>query len=409
MSTTLFSRATSMCPTYCKSHLVFKLLKKNIDKASVVISVGSQRPTSSGKSRAKMQAWQIHQYGDNRELTPTDKARAATIKAPNELLIKVHAASVNPIDVRMRGGYGSKILNALRKRQGGLSGSEFPLILGRDFSGTVVETGQAVRRFKPGDEVWGALSPFRQGSHAHCVVASESEISKKPKSLSYVESASIPYVAATAWTALCTVGELKERNAAGKRVLIQGGSGGVGTFSVQLLKAWGAEVTATCSTDAVEFVQGLGADTVVDYRTCSVQKELARHPPFDFVLDVVGGSTADDSFELLKKWSNAKLVTIVTPLLKEVDNRGFVPGLAQSTFSLGTNLFRGLTGGQSYRWSFFMPNSRALERVSQMVDAGQIQAVVEKVFPFSDLPAAYQHVERGHARGKTVIQVADSS
>ncbi|KAL8595333.1 hypothetical protein ACOMHN_020086 [Nucella lapillus] len=397
MSATLYSHATSLCHSCCKSHLVYKLLK---NKAPVLVSFSPQRCASSGKSPAKMQAWQIHQYGDNKEVTLSDKARAATIKAPNELLIKVHAASVNPIDVRMRGGYGSKAFNVLRKRQGGLTGSEFPLILGRDFSGTVIEAGQSV---------WGALNGFRQGSHAQFAVASESEISKKPVSLSHVESASIPYVAATAWTALCTVGELKEKNVAGKRILIQGGSGGMGTFSIQLLKAWGAEVSATCGTDAVDFVRSLGADHVVDYKTCDVRAELAKLPPFDFVLDAVGGTTADDSFQLLKKWTNAKLVTIVTPLLTNMDSKGLVPGLAESTFSLGTNVFKGLTGGQSYRWAFFLPNGRALERVRQLVDAGQIQPVVEKVFPFSDLPAAYGHVESGHNRGKTVVEVAESN
>ncbi|KAK7108875.1 hypothetical protein V1264_016535 [Littorina saxatilis] len=355
-----------------------------------------------------MEAWQIHQYGGNEELTFSDVARPASIKGPNDLLIKVHAASINPIDIKMRGGYAAKALNLLRK-QCGKKGSEFPLILGRDFSGVVVETGRAVKKYKPGDEVWGALNGFRQGSHTQFTVAGESEISKKPKTLTHTEAASIPYVAATSWTALCTVGELRERNALGKRVLIQGGAGGIGTFSIQLLKAWGADVTATCGPDAVDLLYSLGADTVVDYTTTDATTELSRMPPFDFVLDAVGGKTTEDSFDLLKQWTNAKLVTLVTPLFKNIDSMGFVPGTAQAAFSLGTNLLRGLTAGRSYRWAIFLANGKALGRVSQLVDSGQIRPIVEKEFPFTEMPAAFEKVERGHNRGKTVVKVADTA
>lgn len=352
-----------------------------------------------------MQAWQIHQYGGNEELTLTDAARIATIKSPNELLIRVHAASVNPIDVRMRGGYGSKLMNVLRKRQSGLIGSEFPLVLGRDFSGVVVETGQAVKHYKRGDEVWGTLNWYRQGSHAEFVVASESEVSSKPVSISHLEAATIPYVAVTSWTALSSVGELKEKNTEGKRVLVLGASGGIGTFSVQLLKAWRADVTGTCATDAVDLVKSLGADTVIDYKTGNIIKELSRLPPFDFILDCVGGQTASDAFGLLKKWSNAKLVTIVTPLLNSTDVSGILPGMAQASFSLGSNIFRGFVGGQHYRWAFFLPNGKALSKVSALVDKGQIRPILEREFPFTAVPEAYSSVEKGHNRGKTVVHM----
>ncbi|PVD29149.1 hypothetical protein C0Q70_11746 [Pomacea canaliculata] len=354
-----------------------------------------------------MEAWLIHQYGGNNELALYDKVRTPTIKSPNELLIKVYAASVNPIDVKMRSGYGKKLLKLLRMQQTGLNpGSEFPLILGRDFSGVVVETGQAVKNFKPGDEIWGALGAHKQGTHAQFTVASENEISKKPENLTHIEAASIPYVALTSWAALCSVGELSEKNARRKRILVQGGSGGIGSFSIQLLKAWDAHVTATCSTDAVEFVKNLGADVVIDYKTQNARKELSRLKPYDFVLDTVGGQVADYSFDLLATWKNAKLVTIITPLLKNADTFGYVPGLAKSAFSLGSNLLKGVTGGRHYRWAIFVPNSYALSKVGHLVQRTEIRPVIEQVYPFKELSEAYANVEKGHNRGKTVVDMS---
>lgn len=406
MHTTAIAR--SCCMQYSGKRSMANNILRNAELTLLITpstALISKRHTSIRKHPARMRAWQIHQYGGNEELAFTDSARVAAINSPNELLIKVHASSINPIDVHMRGGYGSKMMNILRKRHAGLAGSEFPMILGRDFSGVVVETGQAVKTHKPGDEVWGTLNWHRQGSHAELAVAAESEISSKPRVLSHVEAASIPYVAATSWTALSTVGELKEKNARGKRVLILGASGGIGTFSVQLLKAWGANVTATCATDAVDLVKLLGADTVLDYKTENVITGLRRLPPFDFILDTVGGKTANDAFALLKRWRNAKLVTLVTPLLTNTDTSGILPGLATASLSLGSNIFRGLIGGQHYRWAFFLPNGKALCKVGQLVDRGQIRPVVEKEFAFNQLPEAFAFVEKGHNRGKTVIQM----
>ncbi|KAK7487754.1 hypothetical protein BaRGS_00021021 [Batillaria attramentaria] len=397
---------TASRAAFCKNHAAFASLLETLDYPfTVMLSkcgkgplLVTKRCASTAKSPAKMMAWQIYQYGGNEELTLSDRARAATIKAPNELLIKVHAASVNPIDVKMRGGYGQKVLNMLRAQQGGLLGSEFPLILGRDFSGVVIETGRAV---------YGALSAYRQGSHAQFTVASDSEIAKKPQVLSHTEAASIPYVATTSWAALCTIGELSEKNAHKKRVLVQGGSGGIGTFSIQLLKAWGAYVATTCSTDAVDFLRNLGADAVIDYKTTDAKKELSKLPQFDFVFDAVGGPTADDSFDLLKKWTNAKLVTIVHPFLQNTDSFGVVPGMGRAVIALGSNLMKGFSAGRSYRWAIFLPNGKALEKVGRLVQRDLIHPVVEKEFPFSELPAAFQFVEEGHNRGKTVVKMVE--
>ncbi|KAH9508939.1 Reticulon-4-interacting protein 1, mitochondrial [Bulinus truncatus] len=320
-----------------------------------------------------MSAWAVNHYGGIDDLFLSTSARSSSIKSPNELLIKVHAASINPIDLRMIGGYGKVLINLLRKRKGSFSsGTEFPLIVGRDFSGTVVEIGRSVSQFKVGDEVWGAIAADKPGTHAKHVVVSQNEISKKPSNISHIEAASIPYVAATTWAALCTVGELKEKDAVGKRLLILGGSGGIGTFSIQLAKAWGMHVTVTCCTDAVDLVTHLGADTVIDYKKKKLWDELKSHDKFQYILDTVGGEYTNKSLVFLSPWKYAQLITLVTPILKNCDNFGTVPGLLKTAVSAGFDTLKGMSTGRSLRWAVFTPNESAMNKVKQMVEAGQV-------------------------------------
>uniref|UniRef100_A0A0B6ZQ36 Enoyl reductase (ER) domain-containing protein n=1 Tax=Arion vulgaris TaxID=1028688 RepID=A0A0B6ZQ36_9EUPU len=357
----------------------------------------------SSNTAHKMQTWQIHEYGSSEKLTLNTSAHAATIKSPNELLIRIHAASVNPIDVRMLGGYGRSLINILRKRKGLITaGTEFPLTLGRDFSGTVIEAGKAVSKFKAGDEVWGALGAEKHGTHAKYTIVSQDEISKKPDNLSHLEAASMPYVITTTWAALCTIGELKEREAAMKRILVLGGSGGIGTFAIQLAKAWGMHATATCSTDAVDLVTGLGAE-VIDYRTKDVWKELHSVDKFDYILDTLGGENTKNALPYLKPRHDSHLITLISPLLSNSDKLGVLPGLLQTAVTAGIETLKGLTSGTSVRWAVFMPNGAALEKVRQMVEAEKIKPIVQQVFPFTEVPAAFKKVSNGHLRGKIVI------
>ncbi|XP_074919972.1 NAD(P)H oxidoreductase RTN4IP1, mitochondrial [Chelonoidis abingdonii] len=187
-----------------------------------------------------MASWIIDRYGRNDVLRFTNNMMFPVIHFPNEVIIKVHAASLNPIDVNMRNGYGAAALNAKRDPLKLKSTrSEFPLTLGRDVSGVIMECGLNVSYFKPGDEVWAAVPPWKQGTISEFVVASGNEISHKPKYLSHIEAASIPYVGLTVWSAMKQIGGLNQDNCTGKRILIFGASGGVGTFAIQLMKAWG--------------------------------------------------------------------------------------------------------------------------------------------------------------------------
>lgn len=353
-----------------------------------------------------MKAWQIHQYGGNENLILSNLVRIPKVQDPTDILVQVHAASINPIDCEMRGGYGSTLLNALRTKSiVGRSGGELPLILGRDFSGVVIETGKGVRKYKPGDQVWGTVFASKPGSHAEYTVATEKEISLKPRSLSHTEASSIPYVACTTIVALCNVGELKEKNTPGKRILIHGGSGGVGTFAIQLMTAWGADVVTTCSTDAVELVTSLGADIAIDYKTQNIQEELSNMEKFDVILDSFGKKKTGYSMNSLKPCRNAKYVTIKHPFLKNFDNYGVPGGAIKSVADAAFDTIKGLQKGISHRWAVYVPNGKALGMIAQMVDNDLIVPVIDKVFQFDEVQAAFEKVEQGHGRGKTVIQI----
>ncbi|KAK1793661.1 hypothetical protein P4O66_012017 [Electrophorus voltai] len=390
-----------------------------------------------------MHAWVIEKYGDNSVLRFTKNASFPIIDYPNEVIVKVHAAGLNPIDINMRGGYGAATLKMKRdplniKR----TDSEFPLILGRDVSGVIMECGLDVSYFKPGDEVtrclpplgqsdpsevilkdkvWAAVPPWKQGSLAEFVVLSANEVSHKPKSLSHVEAACMPYVASTAWSVLVNTGGLNKDNCAKKRqvpdtrsaftsllpfILILGGSGGVGTFAIQLLKSWGAHVTVTCSQNAEHLVRGIGADDVVDYTARPVEKTLKSLENFDLILDSIGGETESWALSLLKPWCGAKYVTLVTPFLRNTDQLGLADGMMRSGVTIATKALKHLTKGVHYRWGFFAPSGSALDEICELVDAGKIRPVLQEQFAFPRVPRAFQKVEGGHARGKTVVTVA---
>uniref|UniRef100_A0A668A2L4 NAD(P)H oxidoreductase RTN4IP1, mitochondrial n=1 Tax=Myripristis murdjan TaxID=586833 RepID=A0A668A2L4_9TELE len=365
--------------------------------------------SSSSRLQSCMPAWVIDQYGPNGVLRFTDEIPVPAINFASEVMIKVCAASLNPLDISMRGGYGAKLLKLRRDPMSVMdSDSEFPLILGRDVSGVVVDCGSGVTHFAPGDEVWAAVPPWKQGSLAEFVTLTEYEVSHKPKLLSHTEAASIPYVAATALSALVNAGGLCRDNCSNKRVLITGGSGGVGTFSIQLLKAWGAHVTVTCSHNAEGLVRGLGADEVVDYMAGDVAAQLDMMEKFDVILDNVGGETEQWALSLLKPWSGAKYVTLVTPFLLNTDSMGLLDGIVRSGFTLHNKAIQNIiSNGVFYRWGFYAPDGPALDEISKLVDAGKILPVVEAQFPFTQVPQAFQKLEQGHARGKTVVRVAD--
>ena len=318
---------------------------------------------------------------------------------PNDVLIRVRAVSVNPIDVKIRRGH----IASLLKRVALFTGRPvFPILLGRDCSGKVVAVGENVEKFFPGDEVY-ALSSVSGGTYSQLAVVSQDLAALKPKTVDHREATSLAFVAATVYTALVENVGLSRDNTRGKKVLVHGGTGGVGSFAVQLLKAWGAEVAVTCSAENASLARSLGVDKVIDYKTADFSKELRG---YDVVLDTVGSSDYERrSLRVLKIYGGASYVTILTPEIMFLSKFPPILGsIAYSWFYRFKIIINRIWGGRAFYYSRTnLTNSRALNVVSEMVDKGEIKPVIDAVYDLDEIIAAHQHVEEGHTRGKVVI------
>lgn len=319
---------------------------------------------------------------------------------PDEALIKVHAASLNPIDIEMAKGYGNKLINELRKQA---NVPEFPLILGRDFSGTIVKRGKKFRRFQLDEPVYGVRFVVGQGTHAEYVIANKHEIAPKPSNIDFVEATSFPYVACTAWFALVGTGAVPQEGNP-KRVLIPAGTGGVGSFAAQLCQNFGHDVVTTCASDAVALLENLGLKKVIPYDTESYRDDLKAVGPFDVILDTLNEQSIDFFKELLKPSITSHYVTLRPSILPETDRQGLGLGLISSGSSLIQANINQLTSGKGvYSWGLFRPNALVLNNVNSLIQSGKIKPLVGKMFDINDVFDAYLYAERGHARGKTII------
>ncbi|CAG2109746.1 unnamed protein product [Medioppia subpectinata] len=369
------------------------------------------------QSSSSMSCWQLNAYAKSfstdTTLTLNADRQRPVIHRASEVMVRVLASSVNPLDVWMSTGYGRSILDAIQLANdlgiAAITHDRLPLILGRDFCGQIVRCGHGVR-YRPGDVVWGALPPhWRTGAHSQYIVADESHLCLKPDNLSPTEAAAIPYVGLTAWSAISTIGGLDHRNAFNKRALVLGGSGGVGTFAIQLLKAWGAHVTTTCSADATDFVYDqTGADLCVDYNDANELNANCAES-FDFVLNAASAApdsaTADTGTQYLRKWKCGTYVTLTTPLLANADRYGLVLGTGLSALTaVRQTVNNALVDGRSARWAYYMPDRRALEAIAQLARQSLVKPVIEKTYAFNDLPLAYRRVADGHSRGKTALE-----
>ena len=310
---------------------------------------------------ATMKAVRIHEYGGPEVLKYEDAPRPEP--APDEVLIRVHAAGVNPVDWKVRAGMAKERLRYT-----------MPFIPGWDVSGVVEETGLNVYRLKVGDEVYSRPDISRDGAYAEYVVVRESEVELKPKSIDHVQAAAIPLAALTAWQGLFDAGKLT----AGQRVLIHGAAGGVGTFAVQFARLKGAHVIGTASKRNHEFLRSLGADEAIDYTTTKF--EDAVHD-VDVVLDTITGETMERSWKVLKK--GGVLVSILQPPSAE----------------------KAAAHGVRCAHVFVQPSHEQLHEIARLVDAGKVKPIIEKVFPLWDARAAHELSATGHVRGKIVLRI----
>ncbi|WP_457332052.1 NADP-dependent oxidoreductase [Rhizobacter sp. P5_C2] len=305
----------------------------------------------------------------------------------DEVLVEVHAAGVNLLDAKIRSGE-FKLLLPYR----------LPIILGHDVAGVVVKVGARVRQFKPGDEVYARADDFRIGTFAEFVPVKEASLALKPKGLTMEEAASIPLVGLTAWQALVEKAGLKK----GQKVFIQAGSGGVGTFAIQLAKHLGASVATTTSATNAALVKRLGADVVVDYRTQDFETVLQG---YDVVLNSQDGKTLGKSLRVLK--SGGRLISISGPPDPEFGKEIAAPGFVKLVMRLLSSSIRrrARSRGVGYSFLFMKANGVQLQQITRLIEDGAIRPVIDKVFPFSSTNEALAHVESGRAKGKVVIKI----
>ena len=330
-----------------------------------------------------MRALVIHRYGGPDVLSIED--RPDPVPGPRDVLIDVRAASLNPLDFKLREG---KVKMALRLK--------FPIGLGCDVAGTVRAVGAEVSGFAVGDAVYARLEKDRMGGLAEQVAAAAAVVAKKPASVSFEHAAAVPLAALTALQALREVAQLTP----GQRVLIHAGAGGVGTLAIQIAKILGLHVTTTTSTKNVGFVKELGADDVVDYTT----EDVKRVRDLDAVFDTLGGDSELTSISLVKKGGT---VVGVGGLPDEAFAKAWLPAIVRPALALMTRKRRkaAARAGVRFAYLFMRPDGAQLAELAAWIDAGQLRPVLHRTYPFAEVAAAFAELERGHARGKIVVTI----
>ncbi|NEA66405.1 NADP-dependent oxidoreductase [Streptomyces sp. SID12488] len=303
----------------------------------------------------------------------------------HDVLVRVEAAGLNPLDEKIRAGEFKQILPY-----------KLPLILGNDVAGTVINVGTAVRGFKPGDEVYGRPDQDRIGTFAERIAVAEGDLALKPASISMEEAGSLPLVALTAWQALVERGKVRP----GQKILIHAGAGGVGSIAIQLAAHLGASVTTTASGSNAHFVRALGADTVIDYRTQDFEELLTG---YDLVLDSLGGETLEKSLRVLKP--GGKVIGIAGPpdpaFAREA---GLNPLLRLAVAGLSGKIRRQAKKlGVTYEFLLMRASGDQLRQITTLIDQGVVRPVVGKVVRFDQTPQALQSLSQGGIRGKAVI------
>jgi alcohol dehydrogenase len=332
-----------------------------------------------------MKAAVIHRYGKNDQVQVEEVAKPEPLA--NDLLVSVHAASVNPVDFKIRGGELKQIVPY-----------RLPLVLGNDLSGVVVSVGASVSGFKVGDEVFARLDKDRIGTYAEFALVHETAAARKPAKLSHVEAASIPLVGLTAWQALVDIAKLSP----GQSVLIHAGSGGVGTFAIQLAKHLGATVATTVGARNGDLVKGLGADQVIDYKSQRFE-ELVKD--VDVVFDTQGGETLERSFRVVKRGGTVVTVGGV-PDAKFAKAWGLNPFLVLALRFLTRRITRAAKKhGAKFEYLFMHADGAELGKIARLLDAGVIRPVIDRTFHLVSIRDALAYAETGRTVGKVVVTI----
>jgi NADPH:quinone reductase-like Zn-dependent oxidoreductase len=332
-----------------------------------------------------MKAFIVDRYGRGKSL------RLGEVPEPvlqdDDVLVEIHAAGVNLLDSKIKSGE-FKLILPYRP----------PFILGHDVAGTVLRVGSKVRKFKPGDDVYARPRDGRVGTFAEYIAINEADAALKPKNLSMEEAASIPLVGLTAWQVLVDKANLKK----GQKVFIQAGSGGVGTFAIQLAKHLGATVATTASAASADLVKGLGADVVVDYRKDDFEKILSG---YDVVLNSQDAKTLEKSLNVLKP--GGKLISISGPPDPEFAREKGLNVLLRLVLRFLSHGIRtkAKRHGVEFSFLFMWAQGDQLSKITSLIESGTIRPVVDRIFPFEATNEALAYVETGRAKGKVVIKI----
>ncbi|PRX99282.1 NADP-dependent oxidoreductase [Paraburkholderia sp. BL25I1N1] len=332
-----------------------------------------------------MKALTFKRYGKSPEIGFAEVPRP-TLK-PGELLVQVHAAGLNPIDNMIPAGTFKPVLKF-----------ELPATLGSDISGVVTEVGSSVTRFKPGDAVFASLFDLGRGSIAEFAAVPERVAASKPVNLDFVQAAAVPMVGLTSWQALKERANLR----AGQKVFIPAGSGGIGTFAIQLAKHFGAKVGTTTSTGNVQLVTSLGADEIVDYKKQEFEKVLRG---YDVVLGTIRGDAIEKSIGILKPGS--KIVSLIGPLDAAFARARRLNFILRLVFGLMSRKIMRLakTRDVTYSFLFVRPDGTQLSEIGELLRSEQVRPVIDKVFPFDQAKEALEYLAQGRARGKVVVRI----
>ena len=332
-----------------------------------------------------MKALTFKRYGKSPEIGFAELPRP-TLR-PDELLVQVHAASVNPIDNMIPTGIFKAVLRF-----------DLPATLGSDLAGVVTEVGSRVTRFKVGDAVFANIFDKGTGAIAELAVVPESAAALKPANLDFVQAASVPMVGLTSWQALKERMQLQ----AGQKIFIPAGSGGIGTFAIQLARHLGATVGTTTSTGNVELVQSLGAGEVVDYRKQAFETVLRD---YDAVLGTVKGDSVEKSIGILKP--HGKIVSLVGPLDPAFARHRRLNFVLRMVFMLMSRKIMRMATQRDidYAFLFVRPDGDQLAQIGQLLEAQRIRPVIDKVFSFEQAKEALEYLAQGRSKGKVVVQI----
>lgn len=331
-----------------------------------------------------MEAWFIRRYG-GREVLERGEVPEPAI-GPHDLLVEIRAASVNPVDWKIREGKLRRILSY-----------SFPLVLGNDLAGEVLDCGAEVTDFAPGDRIFARADKRRIGAFAERIAIPDSCAARAPASLSDAEAAAVPLAGLTAYQALVEIAAVGP----GDKVLIQAGAGGVGSFAIQLARHLGAEIATTASVSKHGLVRELGADLVIDYRTEDYTRQLSG---YGVVLDGLGGAEIRRAFSILAPGGIViSLIGVPDPDFAAAWHLGALERLAVRAMSWPTRR-AAAKAGVRYRFWFMREDGDQLAAIAELIEAGAIRPVVDRIFDFGAVDQAIAYAERGHATGKVIVQ-----